>query len=132
MQFVINNGNTTTYEYTYGEKPISVEEPLLNIEEDKGINNDNEIDFGEQIDFGEGSGEIDYGEFSIETVDPTSSNKGDIDWGSLNIDEGFEIVEHSDVDINLEESGIVVEKSGEQNHRQTVYEYDSSLNKLIK
>lgn len=100
LRYLIESGNTTTYEYTYGEKPVSIEEPILNISETKkeadadhsAVDNSNEIDFG---DIG------------------TENLIEEIDWGaSYTGDEEFEIVEHADMDINLEESGIIVENSG--------------------
>lgn len=94
LNFIIKKGNTTTYEYIYGEKPLSIEPqrgatPPTNILED--------ID-DVQIDFGA----IEYLPVPVETG-------GEIDWGATE-DEDFEIVQSSDID--LEESGIVVEKSG--------------------
>lgn len=101
LKYVIDNGNTTTYEYTYGEKPVLIEEPEINIaEEESKCVDEGGIDFGDDIDFGDNN------------FDNVVVEEGQIDWGNLNTDEGFEIVEHADLDINLEESGIVVEKSG--------------------
>nr|XP_022906943.1 CDK5RAP3-like protein [Onthophagus taurus] len=103
LKYLIQNGNTTTYEYIYGEKPIQIETPPLNItfDDEKMDENNETIDFGDDIDFGE------------ENIQIETSNEGEIDWGSLtNTDDDFEIVDHVDLDINLEESGIVVEKSG--------------------
>ncbi|KAF2882571.1 hypothetical protein ILUMI_23588 [Ignelater luminosus] len=101
LKYVIDNGNTTTYEYTYGEKPVLIEEIEINISEaeDKCVD-EGGIDFGDDIDFGDNN------------FDNIVVEEGQIDWGNLNTDEGFEIVEHADLNINLEESGIVVEKSG--------------------
>ncbi|KAI4471454.1 cdk5 regulatory subunit-associated protein 3 [Holotrichia oblita] len=109
LKYLIKNGNTTTYEYTYGEKPVSIDEPLLKIEIDDSDEDKNseEIDFGDDIDFGDVNTESNI-DFAI-----TPMSEGDIDWGTLNtIEDDFEIVDHVDLDINLEESGIVVEKSG--------------------
>lgn len=109
LKYLIRSGNTTTYEYTYGEKPISIEEPLLKIEIDDSDEekNSDEIDFGDDIDFGDVNTETNI-DFAV-----TPMSEGDIDWGTLNtIEDDFEIVDHVDLDINLEESGIVVEKSG--------------------
>ncbi|KRT81674.1 hypothetical protein AMK59_5837 [Oryctes borbonicus] len=109
LKYLIKNGNTTTYEYTYGEKPVSIEEPPLKIEIDDSDEekNSEEIDFADDIDFGDVNTENNVN-FEISPM-----SEGDIDWGTLNtIEDDFEIVEHVDLDINLEESGIVVEKSG--------------------
>lgn len=109
LSYLISHGNTTTYEYTYGEKPVSVEEPTsdatLTTDKEESAN----IDFGDdvQIDFSSLSveKEIDFGDSPGD-----SPNEGDIDWGNTSTtEEEFEIV---DIDINLEESGIVVENSG--------------------
>ncbi|GJQ77860.1 hypothetical protein Trydic_g16114 [Trypoxylus dichotomus] len=109
LKYLIKNGNTTTYEYTYGEKPVSIEEPPSKIEIDDSDEekNSEEIDFADDIDFGDVNTENNV------TFEITPMSEGDIDWGTLNtIEDDFEIVEHVDLDINLEESGIVVEKSG--------------------
>lgn len=112
LNYIIKHGNTTTYEYVYGEKPLKVEEPVLNLtynEVDQADTN-NEIDFGDSSP----SDDIDFSLVDISTsnVDGTPKEELDIDWGNLNTEEGFEMVDHVDFDINLEESGIVVEKSG--------------------
>lgn len=111
LSFVIKNGNTTTYEWIYKEKPLKVEEPPLDIsvaDEDEGKNN--EIDFGDNIDFGGidlESGGIDFGnDIKLET--------GDIDWGT---GDGIQIetipaADEIDFNISLEESGIEVEGGG--------------------
>lgn len=110
LKYLVENGNTTTYEYTYGEKPITIEEPSPSIVDE--INNDSD-----KIDFGDNGAEIDFQinteNGSIDFGDITVSENQDIDWGgSSNPEEDFEIVTHEDLEINLEESGIVVEKSG--------------------
>ncbi|CAG9857714.1 unnamed protein product [Phyllotreta striolata] len=103
LDHLIKNGNTTVYEYTYGEKPVDVEEPPIEPSEgDNSSSNLGDIDFGDNgnaaIDFGDdGNAAIDFGD-----------DEATVDWGQQ--DDGFEIVSHSD--LNLEESGIVVEKTG--------------------
>ena len=37
--FSTEKGNTTTFEYTYGEAPVSIIEPPLNIKTDEDENN---------------------------------------------------------------------------------------------
>lgn len=110
LRYLIKHGNTTTYEYTFGEKPVTVIEPPLDIVDDDNENKNDGIDYGD-IDFGDNGNEINSRDISPESVNVVSS-EGDIDWGSLNTDEEFEIVDHIDLDVNLEESGIVVEKTG--------------------
>ncbi|KAJ8959360.1 hypothetical protein NQ318_022046 [Aromia moschata] len=92
LKYLVRNGNTTTYEYVYGEKPIKIEEsPILAVE-----GPEHESD---SIDFGDNVGEID---FEISTDDNA------IDFGETAGGENQDI----DWEVNLEESGIVVEKSG--------------------
>ncbi|KAK4873182.1 hypothetical protein RN001_015211 [Aquatica leii] len=98
LQYVIEKGNTTTYEYTYGEKPISIE--AFEVHEEKEPITTEGIDFGDEIDFGD----------SIDVR--VDADKNEIDWGSLSNDDGFEIVDHGDFDVNLDDTGIVVEKTG--------------------
>ena len=73
LRFLVEQGNVTTYEWKYREKPISVEEPTMVFEEEEGENNatdsggidfgDDEIDFGgDDIDFGDSGAEIDFGD----------------------------------------------------------------------
>lgn len=101
LSYIVKNGNTTTYEYTYGEKPVSIETPKTEFSfEESATPDDNIIDYGDVIQ------EID---FSIVDTPPIEQT-GDIDWGES--ENGFEIIEHVDLNVNLEESGIVVEKSG--------------------
>jgi hypothetical protein len=67
LKHLIKSGNTTVYEYKYGEAPIKIEEPALKIknedeEQTEGINfgdDGGDIDFGgdNEIDFG-GDGEV--------------------------------------------------------------------------
>lgn len=103
LSYIVKNGNTTTYEYTYGEKPVSIELPKSELAfEEIAILDDDVIDFGD-----DSPGEID---FSIVDNPVSVEQTGEIDWGES--DNGFEIIEHVDLDVNLEESGIVVEKSG--------------------
>ncbi|KAB0799034.1 hypothetical protein PPYR_06914 [Photinus pyralis] len=95
LSYVIEKGNTTTYEYTYGEKPISIELPDVKLEIDEEPKVMETIDFGDEIDF------------------DISPEKSEIDWGTLSsTDDGFEIVDHTDLDANMDDTGIVVEKSG--------------------
>ncbi|KOC65049.1 CDK5 regulatory subunit-associated protein 3, partial [Habropoda laboriosa] len=106
----LDKGNTTTYEWIYGEAPLSVSEPPLNIslENDdlrkKKVEDANNIgiDFGE-IDL---NGGIDFGD------DVNLDVGGEIDWGDGNVED----VAPGDIDYNisLEESGIVVEAAGHE------------------
>ncbi|XP_018335981.1 CDK5 regulatory subunit-associated protein 3 [Agrilus planipennis] len=106
LSYLIKNGNSTTYEYMYGEKPLSIESPELKYSDDESQQNAEEIDYG---------GDIDFGDINTENITIDFENKEtdeEIDWGNLKTEDGFEIVQHSDLDVSLEESGIVVENSG--------------------
>ena len=105
LKFLIENGNVTTYEWKYKEKPISIEENVLVFEDEEDDKEDNgdEIDFGDDaIDFGDDAGgEIDFGD----------DGSGEIDFGDAEIDFGTENtgeIDFGDVDI----SSIVVEEGG--------------------
>ncbi|KAK1130712.1 hypothetical protein K0M31_018825 [Melipona bicolor] len=114
VKYVIDNGNTTTYEWVYGEAPLLISEPPLNInldnedlEKTKVVDVDNaEIDFGE-IDI---NGGINFGDVNLEIG-------GEIDWGDGNVEEA--IAGNIDYDISLEESGIVVEAAGHEGGNAT-------------
>lgn len=113
IKYIVENGNTTTYEWTYGEKPVALEPPPSIIENDvETIKDDNIIDFGDGIDFGDNKvdfgnldANIDFGDVQIES--------GEIDWGNIS-NEANEPTFNEGIDFNisLEESGIVVEETG--------------------
>lgn len=96
IRHIAGSGNTTVYQYVFGEPPLSVEEPVLNINKD-----DEEVLAVADIDFGDVGGEIDL-------------EVGDIDWG--NVDASSQDVQVDPIEIDfgdsLEESGIVVESTG--------------------
>ncbi|KAB7498810.1 CDK5 regulatory subunit-associated protein 3 [Armadillidium nasatum] len=85
LGYFIDHGDTTIYEWKYGEAPISIEKPnseiLLNGESDdirNQNNNPDEIDFGSdevQLE----TGEIDWGNFDagVDTVDIDYGNEID-------------------------------------------------------
>ena len=103
LRFLVEQGNVTTYEWKYREKPIAVEEPIMVFEEEKedgagdsgGIDfGDDEIDFGgDDIDFGDSGAEIDFGD--------------EIDFGESGAIES-DAIDFSAVDM----SDIVVEEGG--------------------
>uniref|UniRef100_A0A1L8DM00 Putative cdk5 activator-binding protein n=1 Tax=Nyssomyia neivai TaxID=330878 RepID=A0A1L8DM00_9DIPT len=107
IRHVSHSGNTTVYEFLYSEAPLSMEEPPIDFGDEEVQPNDNqEIDFGDggAIDFGEGAG-IDFGD------EVTVQSEGEIDWGDGN----ETVLDAGDInlDISLEESGIVVESGGQ-------------------
>ncbi|XP_075233414.1 CDK5 regulatory subunit-associated protein 3 [Lycorma delicatula] len=58
LKYLCEHGNTTTYEYLYGEKPTSIEAPEIKVEEKEDSNEDS-IDWGtDEINF---TDEIEYG-----------------------------------------------------------------------
>ncbi|XP_017892244.1 CDK5 regulatory subunit-associated protein 3 [Ceratina calcarata] len=109
VKYVIDKGNTTTYEWIYGEAPLSISEPVSSID----LENDSEkkkvgdvdnagINFGD-IDINDG---IDFGgDLNLEAG-------GEIDWGDRNAEEA--VPGDIDYNISLEESGIVVEAAGHE------------------
>jgi len=111
LSFLILHGNTTTYQWKYGEKPISVEEPELDLDE-KEVDDDNddggttEIDFGDDIDFGDGDA-IDFGD-NNDAADEIDFGEAEIDFGAgEDIDYGAGL----DMD-SIDTSNIVVEEGG--------------------
>nr|XP_012227194.1 PREDICTED: CDK5 regulatory subunit-associated protein 3 [Linepithema humile] len=109
IKYVIEKGNTTTFEYIYGEAPVSITEPPLNIKVDEDENNEkaditmdaNTVDFG-NLDL---NGEIDFGE------EVSLDAGGDIDWGDAAEQSAGEEIDYN---ISWEESGIVVEAAGQE------------------
>lgn len=86
VKYIIDKGNTTTYEWIYGEAPLSVNEPPLNI----SLNNDDlENKKIEDIDnIGIDFGKIDINS-DINFEDIMLEVGGEIDWGDENIDEAI-------------------------------------------
>lgn len=111
VKYVIDKGNTTTYEWIYREPPLSISEPPLNINfenVDLEKKKDEDVD-NVEIDFGE----IDLNKGNINLVDDANLDaEGEIDWNIENIEE----VPPGNIDYNisLEESGIVVEAAGHE------------------
>lgn len=104
IKFLVEHGNVTTYQWKYGEKPISVEEPQLDIKDDDEENAvDGEIDFGDggEIDFG-GGDDIDFG-----------GDEAEIDFGDSGAEIDFGDGGEIDFDIEgVDTSTIVVEEGG--------------------
>lgn len=108
LKYIIDKGNTTTYEWIYGEAPLSIVEPPLNINTDDDNSQERTQDDNLVIDFGDIdlNGDVDLGrEVNLDA-------EGDIDWGDGVIEEVP--AEEIDYDISLEESGIVVEAAGHE------------------
>ncbi|XP_063635419.1 CDK5 regulatory subunit-associated protein 3 [Cydia splendana] len=107
LQFVVNHGNVTVYEWSYGEPPLAVEPDPVHIELD------DEDGAGDKIDFGDGGG-IDFG--SVEApadIDFGDGDTGEIDWGNIDSAPAIDLDLSSDLAaVALEESGIVVESAG--------------------
>lgn len=99
LKYVIKNGNTTTYEYLKGRKPIKIDIPESN-SPSEGTDNtsSNEIDFGDDIDFG----------VVNESIDFEVSSNDDIIEVSTKTDDEFEIIDHSDDSSKLVELDIEV------------------------
>lgn len=124
LQFLIENGNTTTYQYKYGQVPLQIIEALGIVEAiPENVNlNQSEIDFGDNegaIDFGDNAEKIDFGDngaeidFSINMESYDITSQVNTNSSSSNGEEEFEIVSHDDLkSSNFEESGIVVEQTG--------------------
>lgn len=103
LQYVVEYGNTTVYEWTYGEPPLSAEpDPIhIEVEEEHGA--------GDQIDFGDAG--IDFGGTDAAEIDFGDGDAGEIDWG--NVDSvGGETIPVDISAISLEDAGIVVEEQG--------------------
>uniref|UniRef100_A0A182ITW4 Uncharacterized protein n=1 Tax=Anopheles atroparvus TaxID=41427 RepID=A0A182ITW4_ANOAO len=107
LRHVVAKGNTTVYEYVYGEPPLAVEEPQVKFDAQADASNEEEMG---AIDFGDDGAAIDFGGEHIDYEAPVNLEVGDIDWGAPveAPDAGNDI----DFDVSLEESGIVVEEDG--------------------
>ncbi|XP_032515934.2 CDK5 regulatory subunit-associated protein 3 [Danaus plexippus] len=107
LQYVVEHGNTTVYEWTYGEPPLSIEPDPIHIEyeDEQGAGDGDQIDFGDSaIDFGADPGvEIDFGD---------GDASKEIDWGNIEVETGDVDVSADIAAISLEETGIVLEEQG--------------------
>ncbi|XP_076249403.1 CDK5RAP3 protein homolog isoform X2 [Calliopsis andreniformis] len=109
IKYVIEKGNTTAYEWIYGEPPLSIMEPPLNIssdDDDLEEKRDEDVD-NVGIDFGEINlnGDMDLGS------DVNLDEGGEIDWGDGNVENAPGDIDYN---ISLDESGIVVEAAGHE------------------
>lgn len=103
LRFLVENGNVTTYEWKYREKPISVEETELVFDDEEGEDDgddgeinfgDDDIDFGasDDIDFGNNDDEIDFGDFES---DYTGGQE--IDYGEVEVDMSSFVIEEGGI-----------------------------------
>ncbi|XP_069357371.1 CDK5 regulatory subunit-associated protein 3 isoform X2 [Maniola hyperantus] len=78
LQYVAEHGNTTVYQWSYGEPPLTVEPDPIHIELEDDQAAGDQIDFGEsvEIEFGavDAAAEIDFGD---------GDAAAEIDWGNL-------------------------------------------------
>jgi len=120
VKFLIDEGNVTTYQWKHGEKPVTIEHPSWDLQDEEETNEDNNgIDFGDddgQIDFGDDTAGDDDGiDFGDEgQIDFGGDDVGEIDFGedvSGEIDFGDGVVLELD---NVDTSAIVVEEGGIQ------------------
>uniref|UniRef100_A0A182QMX8 Uncharacterized protein n=1 Tax=Anopheles farauti TaxID=69004 RepID=A0A182QMX8_9DIPT len=108
LKHVLGKGNTTVYEFVYGEAPLAIEEPPVKFvtQQDQEHADDGAIDFGDD------GGAIDFGdELNVAADGAVELEVGDIDWG---VAAEAPVADDNVIDFNisLEESGIVVEKDG--------------------
>jgi hypothetical protein len=112
LRFLIHYGDVTTYQWKYGEKPLSVEQPevVFADEEKSATTITDEIDFGgdNEIDFGDDGlvpPVIDGGDDDV--IDFGDDGTDAIDFG----DSGTEEVIDFDIE-NVDTSAIVIEAGG--------------------
>ncbi len=110
LRFLIQHGDVTTYQWKYGEKPLSVEQPeVVFADEEKSATTAT----ADEIDFG-GGDEIDFGD---DGAVPSATDDDVIDFG----DDGADAIDFGDsgteeaIDFDIENvdtSAIVVEAGG--------------------
>ena len=86
---MIERGNVTTYEWTYGEPPLSVEEPKL----DFGDDDDGDA---AAADGGNDNVEIDFDLDMVDLSNVELDAPVEIDWGDL------EVVNDDDADVKID------------------------------
>nr|CAG4646332.1 EOG090X07S9 [Macrothrix elegans] len=124
LQYIVEHGNTTVYEWRYGEPPLKIEEPQLLIETEPDPVAEDAIDFGDSaIDFGTGD------EVELET--------GDIDWGQIDM---LNDAHEATIDFSTVEDaelGIVVQEAGmaggvaKDNEALTLLDYHKTRNMFV-
>nr|CAG4643277.1 EOG090X07S9 [Ilyocryptus agilis] len=123
LQHIIEHGNTTVYEWRYGEPPLKIEEAPVFIELEAPATSDDAIDFGDAvIDFGSG-------EVELET--------GDIDWGQIDMlpdaheaTVDFSSADDATVDIVVQSAGV---EGGvaKDNEALTMLDYHKTRNMFV-
>ncbi|XP_042863658.1 CDK5 regulatory subunit-associated protein 3-like [Penaeus japonicus] len=106
LKYIMEHGNVTTYEWTYGEPPCQIEEQQIEIDLD---DDDHKTD-ADEIDFGDAGDTIDFSSADIELAEDLTT--GDIDWGNLSTEEPQTIDWGADGDDKVATVDIVVEDSG--------------------
>ncbi len=110
LRFLIEHGDVTTYQWKYGEKPLSVEQPEVVFADEENPATTTTTD---EIDFG-GDDEIDFGD---DGAVPSATDDDVIDFG----DDGTDAIDFGDsgteeaIDFDIENvdtSAIVVEAGG--------------------
>nr|SVE74239.1 EOG090X07S9 [Daphnia barbata] len=123
LQYIIEKGDTTVYEWRYGEPPLRIEEPILHDEPEAAVATDDAIDFGDAA--------IDFGSSDVEL------ETGDIDWGQIDM---LPDAHEATIDFSTTEDaelGIVVQGTGveggvaKDNEALTVLDYHKTRNMFI-
>nr|SVE89938.1 EOG090X07S9 [Daphnia sinensis] len=123
LQYIIEHGNTTVYEWRYGEPPLRIEEPVLFVEPEAPVTTDDAIDFGDAA--------IDFGSSDVEL------ETGDIDWGQIDMlpDAHEATIDFSTIEDA--ELGIVVQEAGveggvaKDNEALTMLDYHKTRNMFL-
>ncbi|XP_058788895.1 CDK5RAP3-like protein isoform X2 [Phymastichus coffea] len=125
VKYIMDKGNTTTYEWTFGEAPLSVTEPSF----DFNIDNDDDEKENDTIYFGDmATNEIDFGKLDLDSKIDFGNIEldvgGEIDWGGIVVEDESTLSNEEviDFDISLEESGIEVEAAGNDGGNATGFQ----------
>lgn len=139
----LEHGNTTVYEWRYGEPPLRIEEPTLLLEteapsssSDEAVNRSFHIArtlltccLLLQIDFGDAAVDFGIGDVELET--------GDIDWGQIDM---LPDAHEATIDFSTTEDaelGIVVQEAGleggvaKDNEALTMLDYHKTRNMFV-
>nr|SVE70480.1 EOG090X07S9 [Daphnia similis]SVE71735.1 EOG090X07S9 [Daphnia similis]SVE72364.1 EOG090X07S9 [Daphnia similis] len=126
LQYIIEHGNTTVYEWRYGEAPLRIEEPVLFVEPEAPVTTDDVV---RAIDFGDAA--VDFGSSDVEL------ETGDIDWGQIDM---LPDAHEATIDFSTTEEaelGIVVQEAGveggvaKDNEALTMLDYHKTRNMFI-
>ena len=142
MFFLTEHGNTTVYEWRYGEPPLRIEEPplLIDVESKETVEEDQVSHLSQvkqlslQVNWNLNM-QIDFGDINLNAE--VELETGDIDWGQIDmLNDAHEVLEIDFTGVD-EAGGIVVQEDGveggvaKENEALTLLDYHKTRNVFV-